>query len=130
LQLLQEAQEKMGLLDAGTPTSKEHSDADEKPKSKFHLAASRSWALLLARIYECFPLACPKCFSPMRIIAFIEEPTVIEKVLKHIGEPTQAPEILPARAPPQAEMDFDQSAGADEWPDVDQTAGISDETWD
>ena len=66
----------------------------------------------------------------MRIIAFIEEPTVIEKVLKHIGEPTQAPEILPARAPPQAEMDFDQSAGADEWPDVDQTAGISDETWD
>ena len=82
LQLLQEAQEKMGLQDTGAPTDEDHSDAEEKPKSTFHLAAARCWALLLVRIYECFPLSCPKCFSPMRIIAFIEEPATVEKILE------------------------------------------------
>ena len=65
----------------------------------------------------------------MRIVAFIQEPAVVESILRHIGEPTIAPEILPARAPPQAEMDFGQSAGQEEWPDIDQTAGMTDETW-
>jgi hypothetical protein len=65
----------------------------------------------------------------MRIVAFIEEPHVVESLLRHIGEPTIAPEILPARAPPQAEMGFERSAGQEEWPDMDQTAGMTDETW-
>ena len=37
----------------------------------------------------------------MRIIAFVTEATSIVKILSHIGEPTQSPEISPARAPPQ-----------------------------
>ncbi len=32
------------------------------------------WAALLARIYECFPLLCPRCGNEMRLIAFITEP--------------------------------------------------------
>ena len=32
---------------------------------------------------------CPKCSKPMRIIAFIQDPPVIEKILHHIGEPTR-----------------------------------------
>jgi len=130
LQLLQEAQEKMGFPDGDTSGDEGNSTAEEKPKGKLRLAAARSWALLLVRIYECFPLTCPKCFFPMKMIACIEEPATVERILKHIGEPTQAPEILPARAPPQAEMDFDQSAEGNDWPDVDQTAGMSDDTWD
>jgi len=50
----------------------------------------------------------------MRIVAFFVEPAVIESILRYIGEPTQAPEVLPARAPPQAEMDLDQTAGSSE----------------
>ena len=65
----------------------------------------------------------------MKIVAFLEESEVVESILRHIGEPTQAPAILPARPPPQAEMDFDQSAGHEEWPDMDRTAGMTDETW-
>ena len=74
-------------------------------------------ALLLAKIYECLPLRRPRCGQPMRIIAFILEPTT-------------APEVLPARAPPQAEFPFTQVAGPDDWPDMDQTAGTNGDTWD
>jgi hypothetical protein len=66
----------------------------------------------------------------MRIIAFIQDPPVIERILHHIGEPTQLPEVLPARAPPQAEMDFAQGTGLGDWPEMDQTAGGGDDGWD
>ena len=36
-------------------------------------AARYAWSLLLVRIYEVFPLQCPKCGGEMRIIAFIIE---------------------------------------------------------
>jgi hypothetical protein len=35
----------------------------------------------------------------MRLIAFIGDPPVIERILAHIGEPVQAPAVLPARSP-------------------------------
>jgi hypothetical protein len=35
------------------------------------LAAHYLWAVLIARIYEVFPLLCPICGGQMRIIAFI-----------------------------------------------------------
>ncbi len=59
------------------------------------------WAILIARIYEVFPLECPTCGHPMRIIAFVTEAASIVKILRHIGEPSKSPEISPARGPPQ-----------------------------
>lgn len=63
-------------------------------------AARYAWALLLARIYEVFPLQCPKCGGEMRIIAFIIEAHVVRKILTHLGEPTSPPRMAPARGPP------------------------------
>jgi hypothetical protein len=48
-------------------------------------AAKRSWARLIKQVSEADPLICPKCAGPMRIIAFIERPEVIEKILTHLG---------------------------------------------
>ena len=91
MQLLQEARDKMGLQKPATPDN-EQAPADEaQPPGAFRQAAARCWALLLVRIYECFPLLCPNCFAPLRIVAFIEEPAVVESILWHIREPTQAP---------------------------------------
>jgi hypothetical protein len=56
--------------------------------------------MLLARIYEVFPLSCPKCGGAMRIIAFIDDPTEVKKILAHLGEPTAPPKLAPARGPP------------------------------
>ena len=47
----------------------------------------QTWAMLIKRVYEVDPLACPQCGGTMKVIAFIEPPqgTVIEKILRHCG---------------------------------------------
>ena len=130
LQLLQDAQQKMGLPEAETADGATGPVADAEPRSRIRRTAARCWALLLARIYECLPLLCPRCGQSMRIIAFVLDPPVIERILGHIGEPVTPPAVSPARSPPQAEMDFDQTAGADDWTEMDQTAAAIDDAWD
>ena len=60
-------------------------------------ALRRRWAELLRRIYEVDPLVCPRCGASMRIIAFITEPRVITKILRHLAAKT-----ADQRGPPQA----------------------------
>ncbi len=43
------------------------------------------WAELIKKVYEADPLVCPRCGGAMRIIAFIDQPDVIEKILTHLG---------------------------------------------
>ena len=58
------------------------------------------WAVLIARIYEVFPLLCPLCGGQMRLIAFVTEGTQIKKILNHIGVDSEPTHIAPARGPP------------------------------
>jgi hypothetical protein len=58
------------------------------------------WAVLIARIYEVFPLLCPMCGGQMRIIAFITHSADIRQILEHIGADSEPPRIAPARGPP------------------------------
>ena len=88
----------------GTTAQKQNSP-DEVAEAPAHRKAARYvWALLLARIYEVLPLVCPKCGGEMRIIAFINDGPVIREILSHLGEPTSAPRIAPARGPPLWEL--------------------------
>ena len=45
-------------------------------------------------------LACPRCGGRLRLIALIEEASVIQRILRHLGLPAEVPETRPARAPP------------------------------
>ncbi len=56
--------------------------------------------MLLARIYEVFPLTCAFCGADIRIIAFITAPSTVRRILEHRGEPTRPPRCAPARGPP------------------------------
>ena len=49
------------------------------------------WAMLLARIYDVFPLVCPQCGGPMRVLSFVTEAQSVEKILTHIDAPIDAP---------------------------------------
>jgi len=62
------------------------------------------WADLLKRTFDVDALQCPKCFGRMKLIAMIEQPEVIEKILDHLGLPTEKPCALPARSPPENEQ--------------------------
>ena len=53
------------------------------------------WAVLSARIYEVFPLVCPLCGGPMRLIAFISQGAQVGKILDHIGVDSQPPYPYP-----------------------------------
>ena len=66
------------------------------------------WAVLIARIYEIFPLLCPLCGGQMRIIAFITHSADIRQILNHIGADSEPPHISPARGPPL----WDECGGA------------------
>ena len=48
-------------------------------------AQRKAWARLIQKIYEVDPLTCPKCQGSMKIIAFIKQAEIIEKILKHLG---------------------------------------------
>jgi hypothetical protein len=60
----------------------------------------------------------------MRILAFLTEPHTLRAILLHLGLPDRPPPLTPARAPPQAELDLDQTpafdpAAGDPGPDFD-----------
>ncbi len=65
--------------------------------------------MLLARIYEVFPLVCVHCGAEMRILAFVSQTASVTRILEHIGELAKPPRLSPARDPPAGEVAFDQS---------------------
>ena len=76
--------------------------------------AQRRWAELLRRSYEVDPLTCPACSGPMRIVAFITERAVIERILAQLASratrPSAPGERRDARAPPSATRPTRRSA--------------------
>ena len=63
-------------------------------------ARGQGWASLMARTFGMDVLACPRCGGRLRLIALIEEAAVIDRILRHLGLPTETPAPRPARAPP------------------------------
>jgi len=54
----------------------------------------------------------------------------LAQLLRHVGEPTEPPAILPARSPPQTELAFGQDGGRDDWPEMEQSVDTPGDPWD
>ncbi|MBW8003128.1 MAG: hypothetical protein FVQ80_14095, partial [Planctomycetes bacterium] len=54
-------------------------------------ARKRAWVRLLAKLYEVDPLVCPKCGAEMKVIAVIEDPEEIRRILGHLVKIGRAP---------------------------------------
>ena len=65
------------------------------------------WARLLARVFNIDVETCIKCGGKMKIIAAIEDPKVIRKILEHMGLDTKPPRLMPARGPPKVQHHFE-----------------------
>ena len=73
---------------------------------------ARLWADLMRRTFGIDVLACPRCGGRFRLIALIEEASVIERILRHLHLPTEVPTPRPGRAPPPIETGlFNQDTG-------------------
>src|SRR3990172_2060755 len=77
-------------------------EIDVPPVSK---ELKKRWSYFIRKVYETDPLTCPKCEGEIRIIAFIDQPDVIRKILQHLGlwEESHAP---PRRDPAIKESTF------------------------
>ena len=106
----------VGALGVGNARPTQAVPAEPAPPKR---PAHYLWAVLIARIYEVFPLLCPNCGGQMRLIVFITEGMQIKKILDHIGADSDPPHITPARGPPlwddcDAQVD-DRVQGEPDW---------------
>jgi len=46
-----------------------------------------TWAALMRRAFDLDVLRCPRCSGRMQLIATIEDPAVIQRILAHLGLP-------------------------------------------
>lgn len=72
----------------------------KRPPSKASPRRRLTWAALMMRVFGVDVLSCPVCEGRMRIIAHIQDPPVIARILRHLGLPITPPPIHPPRAPP------------------------------
>ena len=54
----------------------------EEPRRRI---PSKKWRELIKKVWEVDPLECPNCGAEMKLIALIDDGTVIEKILRHLG---------------------------------------------
>ena len=79
---------------------------------------------MIKKIWEVDPLTCPRCGHDMKIISLINDPFVIERMLRHLGlwKKQMAPSGRKAKAPEHGRVvseDFD-----DGWPGHDEPAFV------
>ena len=82
----------------GGPVNVNQTEDDLEGASHPTSSARMSWARLLIRVFDIDIEHCPHCVGTMKIIAAIEQPAVITKILDHLGLPTSAPPRAPTRA--------------------------------
>ena len=67
------------------------------------------WSQLIKMVYA-DPLICPACGGRMRIISFIQEKNVIERILKHLGLLSELAEHIhspPLPNPPESSVVYE-----------------------
>jgi len=67
------------------------------------------WADLLRRVFADDVLRCP-CGGRRSVVAFVADPSIARGVLDALGLAAEPPTFAPARAPPQTELGWDDSA--------------------
>ncbi len=70
---------------------------EQQPKAKTY---AMTWAQRLKRVFAIDIEKCERCSGPVRVIASIEDPDVIEKILKHLG--LDEASLPHNRSPPEA----------------------------
>ena len=73
---------------------------EEAPSRRRDRPRYRAWASLMRRAFGSDVLACPQCGGRMVVLATIEDPTVIRRILRHLGLSLDAGDPASARGSP------------------------------
>ena len=78
-------------------TATAHSHREHPPT---HRSVYRTYAELMRRTFQIDVEICPSCGGRLKLRALVIEAHNIERLLRHLGEPLEAPKRAPARDPP------------------------------
>jgi hypothetical protein len=84
------------LRHAGCPAAMPKTESGKAGEQRGGRARNYAWAQLMARVFELDVLACPRCGGRMRMLAAIDSPDVIRKILSCLGIPTRPPPVASA----------------------------------
>jgi hypothetical protein len=45
---------------------------------------AKGWAEMIRKVYEVDPLLCPKCGGKMKVIAFLTDYSVVDRIINHL----------------------------------------------
>jgi len=68
--------------------------AEEAPAA----VPSEGWAEIIRKVYEVDPLVCPPCGGRMKVISFLTEYAVVDRITPHLGMTFAAEKSPPAHA--------------------------------
>jgi hypothetical protein len=64
------------------------------------------WAALLTRTFGFQVETCPRCHGKMRMVAALTDPCSVRRYLEGVGLSAATPVLIPARPPPQLDLDW------------------------
>ena len=73
---------RQGILPKASGEEKSASSIEDR--SSCSRRRRQLWAVLLKKVWDVDALRCPKCGGQMKVISFIEQPSVIRRILKHL----------------------------------------------
>jgi len=63
---------------------------------------SKGWATMIRKVYEVDPMLCPRCGGRMKVVAFLTEHAVVDRIIDHLKL------TFVAERPPPAQLDFQE----------------------
>ena len=102
---------RLPVSDPGEEAAVRHADREPSSAGAGPVQPRRNWlwADLMRRSFGFDVLACSRCGGRLELIALIEDPRVIRRILTHLGLSTEVPAARPARSPP-----LDATSGGDD----------------
>jgi len=62
----------------------EYESRFEKAYGLLRPIPSKGWAEMIRKVYEVDPMVCPQCGGKMRVIAFLMDYAVIDRIINHL----------------------------------------------
>ena len=80
---------------------------EEEPKP----ITSKGWAEMIRKVYEVDPMICPRCGGRMKVVAFLTEPEVVDRIIRHLELTFAAAKPPPAQAFEQVALTAAEESG-------------------